>query len=533
MLFNSTEFLLFFPICVLIYFVFPKKVRNYWLLICSYFYYMCWNPKYIFLLMASTVITYASGLTMEWVKNSDKDEKSKTKLKNWIVAISFVSNIGILFYFKYINFAIDTWTRIMAKLGVTITAPAVDVILPVGISFYIFQALSYTMDVYRDEIYAEKNILRYALFVSFFPQLVAGPIERSKHLLKQLAKPGEFNYDNVRSGLLTMLWGYFLKLVIADRCAILVDTVYNNVSAYFGYQIIVASILFALQIYCDFMSYSTIAKGAARVLGYELMENFDLPYFATSIKDFWRRWHISLSSWLRDYLYIPLGGNRKGRIRKYINIIITFFVSGLWHGAAFTFIIWGLLHGIYQIIEDLLKPYTDKLLAKTKLNPKNAALMVLKIIVTFTLVDIAWVFFRANSFGEAKAAFRNAMQLGGLPPIKEGLFNLGLDQRNWIMLGLGLAILFVSSVMRANKVGKVAATVVNADGKVTTADTADVASSAAESGRDTVELSKQGALVNWISARFFIIRYALYWGCLIMIIFSMDITGQEFIYFQF
>ncbi len=493
MLFNSTQFLIFFPIAVLLYFAFPKKIRNYWLLVCSYFYYMCWNPKYILLLMASTLVTYLSGILMERVKNSGKAAEVITRQKNWIVAGSFILNIGMLFYFKYINFAIDTWVRVFAKLGITMQVPAIDVVLPVGISFYIFQALSYTMDVYRDEIYAEKNIFRYALFVSFFPQLVAGPIERSKNLLKQLATPREFDYDNVRSGLLTMLWGYFLKLVIADRCAILVDTVYNNVSAYFGYQLVLASVLFALQIYCDFMSYSTIAKGAARVLGYTLMENFELPYFATSIKDFWRRWHISLSSWLRDYLYIPLGGNRKGRARKYFNIMVTFFVSGLWHGAAFTFIIWGLLHGVYQLIEDMLKPYTDKLLNVLKANPKSVVLYVCKIIVTFIFVDIAWVFFRANSLSDAILVLKNSWYFSNLATLKVDLWALGLDIRNMAMLFMGVAVLFVSSVMR----------------------------------------QKGTVLVNWISGKNFVIRYALYWSCMIMIIFSMDITGKEFIYFQF
>ncbi|MBE5912938.1 MAG: MBOAT family protein [Pseudobutyrivibrio ruminis] len=498
MLFNSTQFILFFPIAVLLYFLFPKKVRNYWLLICSYFYYMCWNPKYILLLMASTLVTYLSGILMEHVKNSGKSDAVILRQKNWIVAASFILNIGMLFYFKYINFAIDTWERIFAKLGITMNVPAVDVVLPVGISFYIFQALSYTMDVYRDEIYAEKNPFRYALFVSFFPQLVAGPIERSKNLLKQLATPGEFNYDNVRSGLLTMLWGYFLKLVIADRCAILVDTVYNNVSGYFGYQLVLASVLFALQIYCDFMSYSTIAIGAARVLGYDLMENFHLPYFATSIKDFWRRWHISLSTWLRDYLYIPLGGNRKGQLRKYFNIMVTFFVSGLWHGAAFTYIFWGVLHGIYQIIEDLLKSHTDKLLEVLSINPKNKVLYVCKIIVTFIFVDIAWVFFRANSISDAFTVFKNSFYLANLVNIKVDLWALGLDIRNMAMLMLGTLILFISSVMRARG-----------------------------------DKQNKTLLVEWISSKNFIIRYALYWSCMIMIIFSMDITGQEFIYFQF
>ena len=493
MLFNSAQFLLFFPIVVMLYFILPKAIRNYWLLVASYYFYMCWNPKYILLLMASTLVTYISGLLIEHVKKLEIDEKGKTIRKNWVVAASFILNIGLLFYFKYTNFAIETLTSVCASFGVELSIPAVDIVLPVGISFYVFQALSYTMDVYRDEIYAEKNIFRYALFVSFFPQLVAGPIERSKNLLRQLATPGEFNYEQVRSGLLTMLWGFFLKLVIADRAAVLVNTVYNDIESYKGYPLILASVLFALQIYCDFMSYSLIAKGAARVIGYKLMDNFNMPYFATSIKDFWRRWHISLSSWLRDYLYIPLGGNRKGKIRKYFNVILTFFVSGLWHGAAFTFIIWGLLHGTYQILEELLKPVGDKLLALLKIRDDNKVLYGLKVIVTFIFADAAWVFFRANSVTDAFYVFKNALASSNINGTQIEFWSLGLDMRNTLMLAGATLILFVSSVIKQ---------------------------------RDIV-------LVDWVSSKNAVVRYAFYWGCLVFIIFSMDIGGQEFIYFQF
>ncbi|WP_028242301.1 MBOAT family O-acyltransferase [Pseudobutyrivibrio ruminis] len=493
MLFNSAQFLIFFPVVTLVYFAIPKKIRNYWLLIISYYFYMCWNPKYILLLMASTLITYTSGLLMENIKGKKYDAIKERKLKNWVVAGSFILNVGMLFYYKYTNFAIDTLDRIFAKLHVAVTIPTVDIVLPVGISFFVFQSLSYTMDVYRDEIYAEKNFFRYALFVSFFPQLVAGPIERSKNLLKQLSTPGEFEYERVRSGLLTMLWGFFLKLVIADRAAVLVNVVYNNVYGYFGYQLVLASVLFALQIYCDFMSYSIIAKGSARVLGYNLMDNFDCPYFATSIKDFWRRWHISLSSWLRDYLYIPLGGNRKGRVRKYINIMITFFVSGLWHGAAFTYIAWGLIHGMYQIIGEILMPVRNKVRTTLHISEDSKVLYILKIIVTFVLADIAWVFFRANSITEAFVVLKNSFYLKNLATLKVDIWALGLDMRNAFMLVGATAVLVISSIIK----------------------------------------TKNNVLVEWVSNKHFVVRYVLYWGCLLFIIFSMDIGGQEFIYFQF
>ena len=320
MLFNSVGFLIFFPIVLLVYYVIPKKIRYLWLLAASYYFYMCWNAKYAVLLFTSTVITYASGLLLEKAKQADIDELKKNRYKKSVVALSFLSNLGILCYFKYINFILFNPTRAVSLVHIDLSVPAVDVILPVGISFYTFQALSYTMDVYRDEIYAEKNFFRYALFVSFFPQLVAGPIERSKNLLRQLAEPKKFDYNMAREGFLLMLWGFFLKLVIADRIAVFVDTVYGNYTDYGGYYLIVATVLFAIQIYCDFSGYSTIAMGAAMFLGIRLMENFNAPYLSLSVGEFWRNWHISLTSWFKDYLYIPLGGSRKGKIRKYFCI---------------------------------------------------------------------------------------------------------------------------------------------------------------------------------------------------------------------
>lgn len=279
MLFNSLDFLIFFPVVVLAYFVLPVKIRQYWLLAASYYFYMCWNARYALLILTSTVITYLSGLLIERAGN-------QTARKKWVVAASFLLNLGILFIFKYLNFALGLLARVFAAAHITLQVPVFDILLPVGISFYTFQALSYTMDVYRGEIYAEKNFFRYALFVSFFPQLVAGPIERSKNLLKQLALPGKFRFENLREGFLLMLWGYFLKLVLADRIAVYVDTVYGDYSSWPGVYLIVATMLFAVQIYCDFAGYSTIAMGAARILGIELMENFDAPYLSLTVAEF-------------------------------------------------------------------------------------------------------------------------------------------------------------------------------------------------------------------------------------------------------
>ena len=360
MLFNSLKFLIFFPAVVLLYFVLPKRVRNLWLLVASYVFYMGWNAKYVVLLFTSTLITYLSGLLLERVKDSDRPETKKTALKKWVVAVSFLLNLGILFYFKYVNFFLDTLGAAASLVGLTLNVPKFDILLPVGISFFTFQALSYTVDVYRGEIGAEKNFLRYALFVSFFPQLVAGPIERSKNLLQQLDTPKSFDFDRAREGFVLMLWGYFLKIVLADRIAIFVDTVYGDIAAFPGWYLIAATVLFAVQIYCDFGGYSTIAMGAAKILGIELMENFDAPYLSTSVSQFWRRWHISLTSWFKDYLYIPLGGSRKGKLRKYINKMIVFLVSGLWHGADATFVIWGGLNGLYQVLGEALAPARDK-----------------------------------------------------------------------------------------------------------------------------------------------------------------------------
>ena len=354
MLFNSMEFIIFFPCVVLIYFIIPKFAKNIWLLIASYYFYICWNAKYAILLFFSTAVTYISGILLDVVKNTDWTGRQQIRYKKVIIILSFLFNLIILFYFKYINFAINILVRICAVIHIQLNIPTFDILLPVGISFYVFQALGYIMDVYRGEIYPEKNFLRYALFVSFFPQLVAGPIERSKNLLKQLEKPKTFNYNLVRNGLLLMLWGYFLKMVISDRCAVIVNQVYGDVGSYQGFQLILANVFFAVQIYCDFMGYSMIAKGAAKVLGFHLMDNFAQPYLAGSVKEFWHRWHISLSTWLRDYLYIPLGGNKGSKIVKYRNLMITFLVSGLWHGASLSFVVWG---GYSRTLSDYRRDY--------------------------------------------------------------------------------------------------------------------------------------------------------------------------------
>lgn len=441
MLFNSYSFLVFFPVVVLIHFLLPKKVQYLWLLAASYYFYMNWDARYVLLLLFSTAVTYASGLIMEQAQ-TDKGRKMA-------VAISFVLNIGVLFFFKYFNFAIDSVNLVLSQIHLSVPKPDFQLLLPVGISFYTFQALSYTMDVYRKEITAERNFFKYALFVSFFPQLVAGPIERSKNLLKQVNKTYRFDYDKMREGLLIMLWGYFLKLVVADRVAIVVNTVYGDYAQYGGVYIIVASVLFAFQIYCDFAGYSTIAIGAAEILGFSLMENFNCPYFSLSIGEFWRRWHISLSSWFRDYLYIPLGGNRKGTTRKYVNLMIVFLVSGLWHGAAGTYVVWGFIHGVYQVIGGLTKPMRNQCNQIFALKPDSIGHKALSALITFILVDFAWIFFRAESLSAAVEMIKSMVHLGNISILWNGaLYDLGIGFKSFLVLMFGIAVLLFADFMK-------------------------------------------------------------------------------------
>lgn len=441
MVFNSYSFFIFFPVVVLIHFALPKRVQYIWLLVASYYFYMNWDARYVLLLLFSTVVTYFSGIALEKVQ-TDRARKAA-------VAISFVLNIGVLFFFKYFDFAVDSINLVLMQTGLSVPKPDLNVLLPVGISFYTFQALSYTMDVYRKDIVAERNFFRYALFVSFFPQLVAGPIERSKNLLSQVNQTHQFDYDKMREGLLIMLWGYFLKLVVADRVAIVVNTVYGDYTQYGGAYIIMASVLFAVQIYCDFAGYSTIAIGAAKILGFQLMENFDCPYFSLSIGEFWRRWHISLSSWFRDYLYIPLGGNRKGTVIKYRNLMIVFLVSGLWHGAAGTYVVWGLIHGIYQVIGGVTRSLRDRLNELLELKPESIGHRLISGIITFGLVDFAWIFFRAESIRDAISMIKSMVHIGNIGSLLGGgLYDMGLNSKNIKVLLFGILVILFADFMK-------------------------------------------------------------------------------------
>lgn len=381
-LFNSLAYAVFLPAVFILYWVLPHKARWSLLLAASYYFYMSWNAAYVVLIAATTLVSYGCALLLEKTDNVRKK-------KRYVGTALFLS-LGILFVFKYYNFT----ASLLEGIHEAIRIPRLDVLLPVGISFYTFQTLSYVIDVYRGRTRAERNLGVYATFVSFFPQLVAGPIERSSNLLPQITSEKRFDYASATYGIRLILWGLYKKMVIADNLAVFVDRVFENVQHYQGYSFVLAAFFFSIQIYCDFSGYSDIARGSAKLLGIDLMENFRSPYFSSSIREFWSRWHISLSTWFRDYVYIPLGGNRKGRFRTILNNLITFLVSGLWHGANVTYLVWGGIHGAGQVVENLTG--LDR-----KGRKKSRLRRIIGIPVVFVFVTLAWVFFRAKSLPDA------------------------------------------------------------------------------------------------------------------------------------
>ena len=448
--FNSINFMIFFPVVLALYFVIPKALRQIWLLAASYYFYMSWNARYALLIAASTLITYVSGIAIERYRDSGRTGRRLTVLFSCLGI-----NLGILLFFKYGNFLIASLDRGVELLHIGSVDQRFYFLLPVGISFYTFQALGYTIDVYRGDVRAETNLIRYALFVSFFPQLVAGPIERSKNLLSQMQNIAEIKLWNARrvtSGTILMIWGFFVKMVIADRAAVLVNTVFDNYRMYGSTELVLAAVFFALQIYCDFGSYSLIAIGAAKIMGFELMENFNTPYFACSIRDFWSRWHISLSTWFRDYLYIPLGGNRRGRVRKSVNIMIVFLASGLWHGADWSYVVWGGIHGAYQVIGDYLASFREKCIRKLRVNTACFSWKFLQTAVTFILVVFAWIFFRADSIGDALQYIRRIWVRPTPWVLFNGeIFTLGLDRPEMNILFVAICMLGLVDLVRYRK----------------------------------------------------------------------------------
>ena len=419
MLFNSFEFLLFFPLVIILYFSMPYKYRWMLLLVASYYFYMSWKVEYIILIILSTIIDYfAAG------KMADIPDKKKRRP---YLYLSMLSNLGILFGFKYFNFFRDNWNPLMEQFGLFAHLPELQVLLPVGISFYTFQTMSYTIDVYNGAMKPEKHLGIFAVYVSFFPQLVAGPIERAPNLLPQFRQPFDFDYARVKEGMILMLWGFFKKLIIADRIAEYINGIYDSPNIHHGLTNLVATYLFAFQIYCDFSGYSDIAIGSALIMGYHMMKNFERPYFADSIQSFWKRWHISLSTWFRDYLYIPLGGNRTVKWRWWYNLFITFLISGLWHGAAWTFVIWGAIHGALLVIGIWTQDFRKAFMRVTGLANWPKVRKVAEVVIVFHLVIIAWVFFRADTLPDALTVLKSFVMIrpNNVGPLLDSLQSFG------------------------------------------------------------------------------------------------------------
>ena len=476
MLFNSFSYMLFLPIVLLVYWLLPHRFRWILILFSSYYFYISWNAKYVVLIFFTTLSSYVTALVIERIK--------KRELKIIILWFSLCFCLGVLFFFKYFNFFSISLFTILKKFSIGKNPIIVNVLLPVGISFYTFQTLSYVIDVYKGNIEAEKHFGIYAAFVSFFPQLVAGPIERAENLLPQIKGRHQFDYDKATYGLKLMAWGYFKKLCVADVLAIYVDMVYSSLHEYTGIDLLYAMLFFSIQIYCDFSGYSDIAIGSAKLLGIDLMTNFRSPYFAISIKDFWSKWHISLSTWFRDYVYIPLGGNRCGNIRHIFNLIITFLISGLWHGANWTFMIWGGIHGTAQVLEN----YANGMITAVR---NNRLGKFISIIGVFIFGNIAWVFFRAASIHDALYVLVNM-----LDGIWEGshyfVNNIGLTKEKGLAIFCSIGVLSLFDFF-----------------------------------------SLKTDVILWLSRRNFVIRWMVYIALVVYIAFEAQIGNSSFIYFQF
>lgn len=404
MLFNSLHFVLFFIVVTTLYYVLPHKLRIIMLLLVSCYFYMSFVPKYILILLFAITVDYFAGLYLERL------EGKKRKL---LLILSVLTNVGLLFVFKYFNFFNINIAKLASFLHWNYPIEGLSIILPIGLSFHTFQSLSYVIEVYRKKQKAEKNFIIYALYVMFYPQLVAGPIERPQNVLHQFHEKHEFNFEGFIFGLKIMLWGFFKKVVIADRLAIYVNKVYRSPESYSGIALVVATIFFAFQIYCDFSGYSDIAIGSAKTMGFKLMDNFRQPYFSKTVSEFWRRWHISLSTWFKDYLYIPLGGNRVSSWRRNFNLLVTFAISGLWHGANFTYIIWGSLNGIFLILENLVRNFETSFKSRLKGTLGSSIYLLVRAFITFFLVCFAWIFFRATSVSSAVYIIKRMFQFNG------------------------------------------------------------------------------------------------------------------------
>lgn len=492
MLFNSLHFLIFFVIVTTAYFIIEHKYRWFLLLASSCYFYMVFVPLYILILAFTIVIDYLAGRFIE---------NSQERKRKWFLIISLIANIGVLFFFKYFNFLNENFTYILNSAGQTNPVPYLSILLPIGLSFHTFQAMSYTIEVYRGNQKAEKFFGIYALYVMFYPQLVAGPIERPQNLLHQFYEKHTFEYKRVTKGLKLMAWGLFKKVVIADRLAIVVDSVYNNPYEQQGLSMVIATFFFSFQIFCDFSGYSDMAIGAAKVMGFKLMRNFDRPYHSKSIHEFWARWHISLSSWFRDYLYLSIGGNRVTIPRWYLNLFIVFIISGLWHGANWTFIIWGALNGFYMVFALATKNLKNKINQFIGLTNYPRISDVLEVLTTFTLITFAWIFFRAKSVSVAFYIIKHSIVGLFKEPITI-IINLYNHKQTGLVLGLpktqiiiGIIAILVMEMIHL--------------------------------------LQRKHSLTEWINRQPEYLRWSIYYSLILVIIFFGVFENRQFIYFQF
>ncbi len=435
--FNSLSFLLFLPLVVCLYWCLPHKFRWILLLIASYYFYMCWNVKLIFLILTTTAVSYVSGLCMERASN--------IRIKKLMLGITLFVCLGLLVFFKYADFLLQSIVGALNFFGADIVGISLNILLPVGISFYTFQTLSYVIDVYRGKIRAERHFGYFALFVSYFPQLVAGPIERPENLLPQLKSPQNLDGENVKTGLKFLVSGFVRKCVIADFCGIYVDKVYANLASSNALAVFIASGLFLIQMYNDFAGYSEIAMGAARLMGVKLTRNFNEPLRSKSYTEFFRRWHITLNQWFTDYVYIPLGGSRKGKLRKIVNTLVVFFLCGLWHGADWTYVLWGLTAGIFVCAESVLKKPALKLCGKLHIRPDSGILPLLRWGIVMVLFSLSAILFRAQSISEIITAFNRIFTANGFGTgyWSECAEQLGLNAGKLLLLLLSLSVMIL------------------------------------------------------------------------------------------
>lgn len=437
MQFTSLSFLFFLCITLIAYNLFPQKYRYVVIAIASAYFYFLVSKWLIVMLLVVTAITYVGGMFAR---------------KKHIVAAVVTLLVVILGFFKYAGFLEETVHSIAMLVGGAANENVLHILLPVGISFYVFEAISYVVDCKNEKIEPEKNILVVFTYLSFFITVTSGPIERAGRIIPQLKNPSKVSFNQLRSACLLIVWGFFMKLMIANRLAIFVDNVYSNPTGYVGGIVFLATVFYTFQIYCDFAGYSCIAIGAASLFGIEIMDNFKSPYLSESIAEFWRRWHISLSTWLKDYLYIPLGGNRKGEKRKLINLLIVFLISGLWHGAAWTFVFWGLLHGLYQIVAILTNPIREKIGEKLQTDNHTVTYKWIRIIVTFLLVNFAWVFFRADTFALAFEIIKKSAQITPWILFDGSLYGAGLVQLDMLVLIISLSLVIITDMLSRKEI---------------------------------------------------------------------------------